>query len=184
MPIPRPNRATTGSSSSSPPTTSATTNPRSTAPCGLPAGRCTFSFRRLTATAATAAARYQIVQWDAASAMGRVLKWTGQNGSTWDTSTFNFTDLGTPDAFDSFDHVTFDDSTQTTVNFAGNVEAGKVVVDSPGSYAFSGPGALTSGSLSVVGGGVAGTGDLRQHLRGPDARLQRHAQDHWQRQSL
>ncbi|WP_425400438.1 BNR-4 repeat-containing protein [Aeoliella sp.] len=96
-----------------------------------------------------------ILEWDAAAAMGRVLKWTGQNSATWDASTVNFADLGTPDSFAAFDNVTFDDSSaQTEVHFPAAVNVGKVVVDSTQTYMFSGPGSLTSGSLSVVGGGT------------------------------
>lgn len=95
----------------------------------------------------------EIVEWDVSSAMGRVIKWNGQSGETWDSSSGKFTVLGAPAQFESFDHVTFDDAMQTTVHLAANVEAGKVVVDSNGSHVFAGPGALTAGSLSVVGGG-------------------------------
>ena len=94
----------------------------------------------------------KIVEWDAASAMGRVLKWTAASSSAWDGTAVNFADLGTPDDFDDLDSVTFDDTSGSeTVQLAGNIDAGKVVVDS-GNYLFTGPGALTGGSLSVVGG--------------------------------
>jgi autotransporter-associated beta strand protein len=115
----------------------------------------------------------QIVQWDASSALGRVLRWTGQNSSTWDASTVNFADAkiiggGTAEHFDSFDHVTFDNAgTHQNIHFAGPIEAGKVVIDSTQAYTFSGPGSLTAGSLSVVGGGSLELATSNNSYQGP-----------------
>lgn len=109
-----------------------------------------------------------VVQWDAAAAMGRVLKWTGQLSSTWDTTTDNFTDQGANDNFDSFDHVTIDDTAQETdISFSGNIQAGKVVVDTAQTVTFSGPGALTGGSLSVVGGATLELATNGNSYQGP-----------------
>lgn len=95
-----------------------------------------------------------ILEWDAAAAMGRVLKWTGSESTTWDTSAVNFSDLGADSTFEEFDNVTFDDSTAATdVQLSGGIDAGKVVIDSTQSFSFLGSGSLQSGSLSVVGGG-------------------------------
>ncbi len=95
-----------------------------------------------------------IVEWDAASAMGRVIKWTGQSSGIWNTSAQNFTHLGTPDEFASFDNVTFDNSAPaTTITINDAIDAGKVVIDSDQAFQFVGRGSLTHGSLSVVGGG-------------------------------
>ncbi|MFN3166200.1 MAG: BNR-4 repeat-containing protein [Phycisphaeraceae bacterium] len=95
-----------------------------------------------------------ILEWDSQAALGRVLKWTAQTNADWDGVTTNFSDLGTPDDFDSFDNVVFDDTAGSeTVQLIGNIDAGKVTVDTASNYVFTGGGQLTSGSLAVVGGG-------------------------------
>ncbi|MEN1678383.1 MAG: BNR-4 repeat-containing protein [Planctomycetota bacterium] len=95
-----------------------------------------------------------VLEWDAVTAMGRVVKWSGDEHSTWDTTAANFSHLGDPGTFNSYDNVTFDDTPSVrTVQFGGQVEAAKVVVDTDSTYTFTGAGALTAGSLSVVGGG-------------------------------
>jgi autotransporter-associated beta strand protein len=96
-----------------------------------------------------------VLEWNTYLALGRVLKWTGNASGVWNNSDINFVDRDTPDDFDNYDNVTFDDSaTQKTIEFAGAVAAGTVVVDTQGTYTFTGPGALTAGSLAVVGGGT------------------------------
>ena len=95
-----------------------------------------------------------VLEWNTQQALGRVLKWTGNSSSVWNTTTVNFKDQTLPDDFDNFDNVTFDDSgAQKTVQLAQNIDAKKVVVDTTQTYVFQGSG-LTSGSLSVVGGGT------------------------------
>jgi autotransporter-associated beta strand protein len=95
-----------------------------------------------------------VLEWNTQQALGRVLKWTGRSSSTWNGTSSNFTDQSTPDDFDNFDNVTFDDSsTQRTVLMAQATSAGKVVVDTKQTYVFLGSG-LTAGSLAVVGGGT------------------------------
>ncbi len=96
-----------------------------------------------------------VLEWNTQLALGRVLKWTGNASSTWNGSDVNFTDQGMPDNFDDYDNVTFDDSAANqTIEFAGAIAAGTVVVDTAGTYTFAGPGSLTAGSLAVVGGGT------------------------------
>src|SRR3954447_3598742 len=95
-----------------------------------------------------------VLEWNTQQALGRVLKWTGQSSSTWNGTSINFTDQSTPDDFDNFDNVTFDDSSaQKTVQLAQGTSAGKVVVDTKQTYVFQG-GGITSSSLAVVGGGT------------------------------
>jgi autotransporter-associated beta strand protein len=109
-----------------------------------------------------------VLEWPTQQALGRVLTWTGATSATWDTSSVNFTDLGAPDNFDEFDHVTFgDDAQQKVVSLAGDVRAGKVVVDSSGTYTITGPGRLTAGSLSVVGGGTLELANAGNSYSGP-----------------
>ncbi len=110
--------------------------------------------QKLDGNSANGGTPARILEWDTAAAMGRVLKWTGDATHRFDTTALNFTDLGAADNFESYDHVIFDDSgRERIVEFTGNVDAGKITVDTSQAYTFNGAGALTSGSLAVVGGG-------------------------------
>jgi autotransporter-associated beta strand protein len=100
------------------------------------------------------ASTVSVLEWSTQQALGRVLKWTGQNSAEWNTSAVNFADHAVADNFDNFDNVTFDDAgAHKTVQIANSLAAGKVVVDTTQVYAFEGNG-LTAGSLAVVGGGT------------------------------
>jgi autotransporter-associated beta strand protein len=109
-----------------------------------------------------------VLEWPTQQALGRVLTWTGATSGTWDMAAVNFADRGTPDDFDEFDNVTFDGAgARKDVSLAGDVRAGKVVVDSGGTYTFTGPGGLTGGSLSVVGGGTLELANSDNSYSGP-----------------
>ena len=87
------------------------------------------------------------------SGLPQSLRWTGQNGSDWDTVSFNWTNTVslTNTMFSPGDSVRFDDATfQTSVNVAGFMVPGQTTVDTSSFYTFS----------STVGGSIAGPGGV------------------------
>ena len=84
------------------------------------------------------------------------LGWTGQQSNDWDVnSTANFADSVGAVPFYDQDQVTFDDTASTfTVNLAENVQPASIIVNSSGTYSFSGPGGIVAGALTLTGGGT------------------------------
>ncbi len=79
------------------------------------------------------------------------LVWKGNDGGSpnaWDTSTPNFDNGGSPDAFVKWDDVLFDGTASSfTPEITGNLIAGTVTFDGATDYTLSGTGSITSGSL-------------------------------------
>ena len=112
----------------------------------------------------------QLYQLSVAVADGQEnLLWTGQLNNTWDLlSTANFDDGGGPDVFANLDTVTFDDTgLAQAVNLAGSLSPAAVVIDATVDYTFSGPGAITNGSLTVNGTGTVELANSGNSYSGP-----------------
>ncbi len=84
------------------------------------------------------------------------LKWT--TGSTWDLSSNNWSQDGTPAAFQNGDDVLFDltGSGTGTISITGDLNPSKVTVYAPQDYTLDGPGSLT-GEMGIL---KAGAGSL------------------------
>lgn len=88
------------------------------------------------------------------------LSWTGQTDSQWNTSTLNWHDGTGNTSFMTGDHVVFgntgNNSSSITIDAAG-VVAGNIIFNNniTTSYAFSGGGIHSTGSLTISGTGIA-----------------------------
>ena len=86
------------------------------------------------------------------------LVWSGTSGSIWDTSTFNWTNSGSPDKFLSSDNVTFDDTASTgNVTVSGSLQPSSVTFhNNTLAYVLSGTGKI-GGTANLL---KSGTGTL------------------------
>lgn len=98
------------------------------------------------------------------------VSWTGSTGGSWDVSTINWQLLAgnRPDLYQDGDSVKFGDGAATgMVSLAGELKPASVLVDSSGSYQFTGPGYLTGGAILVKsGGGTLTVDSLNTHTGG------------------
>ncbi|HEX4132713.1 MAG TPA: autotransporter-associated beta strand repeat-containing protein, partial [Pirellulales bacterium] len=98
------------------------------------------------------------------------LTWTGAISSTWDTSTANWSDSGTPVAFTNSNTVTFTDTGAGTITLSNGgtalAPASVAVTNSSGAYTFSGDPLSSPGTLTKLGAGALFVADAETFSSG------------------
>ncbi|MFI3243876.1 MAG: autotransporter-associated beta strand repeat-containing protein, partial [Akkermansia sp.] len=94
------------------------------------------------------------------------LTWSGSNGATWSMNGGNWTSQDGEDIFLSLDTAIFSGAGGLSVSLSGELDPYQAVIDSTGSYTFTGSGELTSITELIVKRGTLNLNNSNNHFGG------------------